>query len=208
MQRTQTLIVLENQIHKKVFSRNGTFQSTPRKFLIFQETETPKKNFIFQETETPKKSLYFRKRNILIFRERYIQNPNMFRTLVYSNQRHIQNIFKHVRWNDLQKQLPSALFSLSHQNFSLKKFPKKPALKKFLTFSQKTLCTFWSQLSKTCSEKISYIFSKKSLIFQKWKTRKKSLYIRKQNFLIFQEVTFQDQKFFILLLIKKQNFLN
>ena len=31
-------------------SGNGTFQSTPRKFLVFQETETPKKN-----------SFYFRK---------------------------------------------------------------------------------------------------------------------------------------------------
>ena len=30
---------------------NGTFQSTPRKFLLFQETETPKKFLIFQETE-------------------------------------------------------------------------------------------------------------------------------------------------------------
>ena len=38
----------------------GTFQSTPRKFLIFQESETLK-NF-----------LYFRKRNFLIFLERNI----------------------------------------------------------------------------------------------------------------------------------------
>ena len=57
MQQTKTLIVLENQIHKKFFSGNRAFQSTPRKFLMFQETETPKK------------SLYFRKRNFLIFQE-------------------------------------------------------------------------------------------------------------------------------------------
>ena len=70
-------------------STNGSFQSTPRKFLIFQEMETTKKIFIFQETEIPKKSLYFRKRNFLlyfrkrnflIFRERYIQNPGIFKT--------------------------------------------------------------------------------------------------------------------------------
>ena len=49
-------------------------QSTPRKFLIFQETETPKKFFMFQETELFYISgngtfLYFRKRNSLIFQE-------------------------------------------------------------------------------------------------------------------------------------------
>ena len=45
----------------------GTFQSTPRKYLIFQETETPQKFIfsqkkavlIFQETETPKRFLVF-----------------------------------------------------------------------------------------------------------------------------------------------------
>ena len=30
---------------------SGTFRSTPRKFLILQETETSKEFFIFQETE-------------------------------------------------------------------------------------------------------------------------------------------------------------
>ena len=38
-------------------SGNGTFQSSPRKFLIFQETEEPKK------------SLNFRKWNFLILQE-------------------------------------------------------------------------------------------------------------------------------------------
>ena len=32
-------------------SGNGTFQSTPKKCFIFQETETQKKNLIFPETE-------------------------------------------------------------------------------------------------------------------------------------------------------------
>ena len=65
---------------KKVsfISGNGTFQSTPRKCLIFQETETPKKflTFIkrklflyFGKPKTENNSLYFRKRNFLIFQE-------------------------------------------------------------------------------------------------------------------------------------------
>ena len=78
----------------------------PKKFLIFQETETPKKSsyiflkescsyisgngnpekfLLFQETELSYISgkrtfLNFRKRKFLIFRERYIQNPSIFRT--------------------------------------------------------------------------------------------------------------------------------
>ena len=48
---------------------NVTFQSIPRKFLIFQATETPQKLFIFQETEAPEKFLYFRERNFLMLQE-------------------------------------------------------------------------------------------------------------------------------------------
>ena len=49
-------------------SGNGTFQFTPRKFIILQETEVPKKFLIFSqkkdfllfwETETSKKSFIF-----------------------------------------------------------------------------------------------------------------------------------------------------
>ena len=67
-------------------------KSTPKKFLIFsqkkavlvfREKETLKKLLILQEMETLKSFLYFRKRNFLIFRERHIQNPDIFRTLVY-----------------------------------------------------------------------------------------------------------------------------
>ena len=53
--------------------------SQKKAFLIFQERKPPKIN-----------SSYFRKKNFLIFREQYIQNPSMFRTrsifrtLVYS----------------------------------------------------------------------------------------------------------------------------
>ena len=77
---------------------------TPRKFLIFLETENLKKFLIFQEmelislslrkflifqlTETRKRSLYFSKQNFLIFQEtellfsyfekRSIHNPSIF----------------------------------------------------------------------------------------------------------------------------------
>ena len=114
-------------------------QKPRKKFLLFQETETLEKFFIFRETEPfsspPKKFLYFRKRkplknlytsgnrtflyfrkrNFLMFRETYIQNPSIFRTLIYleleahsdpwyiQNSRHIQNTFKHLRWHVLQK---------------------------------------------------------------------------------------------------------
>ena len=67
-------------------SGNGTFQSTPRKFLILQEMEILKKFLIFsqkkaflifRQMETLKNSLYFRKRNFLIFQERHIQNSGI-----------------------------------------------------------------------------------------------------------------------------------
>ena len=62
---------------------------TPKKFLIFSQN---KAFLIFRKTETPKNILYisgngtflyFRKWNFLIFRERYIQEPSIFRTLTY-----------------------------------------------------------------------------------------------------------------------------
>ena len=101
-----------------------TFQAWKRTFFIPQEIEVPneflifsrnKAFLIFQKTGTPKKSLYFRKRHFLIYWERYIQNPGVFRTLAYleleaysepwyiHNPRQIQNTVKHLRWNVLQK---------------------------------------------------------------------------------------------------------
>ena len=61
---------------------------------------------------------------------------------------------------------------LTFQPRSPKFFPKK----NFLFFPK-----------KSCSEKVSYIFSKKALIFWKQKPRKNSLNFRKRKFLIFQE---------------------
>ena len=62
--------ILGNENPKKAscISGNGTFQSTPRKFLILQETKTPKKLLIFsqkkafvilQEMKTLEKFLIF-----------------------------------------------------------------------------------------------------------------------------------------------------
>ena len=67
--------------------------SQSKAFLIFQETKTPEKLLIFSQkkavltfrkTETLKNSLYFRKRNFLIFQERYIQNPGIMKLFYIS----------------------------------------------------------------------------------------------------------------------------
>ena len=63
-------------------------ENPKKKFLIFQEAEILKKRLIFWETESfspPRENfLYFKKRNFVIFRERYIWNLSIFRTLLYS----------------------------------------------------------------------------------------------------------------------------
>ena len=74
-----------------------TFKPQPSKIL--PKKAALKNILIF----SPKSPLIFRKQNFLIFLKRYIQNPNIFRTLVYSNPRNIQNTLKHLRWNFLQK---------------------------------------------------------------------------------------------------------
>ena len=50
----------------------------PEKILIFSRK---KALLMFPETENSKNSLYFKKRNFLIFQERYIPNPWTFRNL-------------------------------------------------------------------------------------------------------------------------------
>ena len=69
------------------------FKKTEEKLLIFQETEPfspPGENFLYFRKRKPRKNpytsrngtfLYFRKQNFLIFRERYIWNLSIFRTL-------------------------------------------------------------------------------------------------------------------------------
>ena len=135
-----------------------------KKFLMFQETETIKKLLIFRETEPfspcPKKYLiiylYFRKQNFLIF---------LILHFLYFLKRKLFLYF-------LKNSPPYFLAS------ALKNFPKNPALKKCLIFSQES-----------------------SHFFRNGNLEKKSLYFRKQNFLIFREVTFQDQIFSIIFLV-------
>ena len=85
---------LSNSNIKKFLIFQEMFQETEtqRKFimfsqkkavLIFQKKETPKKFLMFKETENLKSFLYFRKRNFLIFRERYTQNPNILELEAY-----------------------------------------------------------------------------------------------------------------------------
>ena len=143
---------------------------SPKEFLIFFPKRSCSEKFSYIFSKKPP-ALIFRKRNFLILRERYIQNPGIFRTRGIF--RTLSNIYYGMF---LQKQLPSALSDLDHQNFFPKKFPiffpKKPALKTFLIFPQK-----------------------EPLILQKWKSRKNPytlgnetfLFFRKPNFLILQE---------------------
>ena len=53
-------------------------KANPEKILIFSRK---KALLMFPETENSKNSLYFKKRNFLIFQERYIPNPWTFRNL-------------------------------------------------------------------------------------------------------------------------------
>ena len=114
-------------------------KSTLKKFLIFSQ-----KSRQFSGNGNPEKVLIFQVVELCYISERYIRNPNIFRTLTYSelwhmqNPRHIQNTVKHLRWNVLQKQLPSALSYISRngtlQPFCAQKTEKNP-LETVLTFS-------------------------------------------------------------------------
>ena len=53
-------------------------------FWVIKGKPREEKPLIFWKQTHRKKSLYFRKRIFLIFWERYIRNPSIFRTLVYS----------------------------------------------------------------------------------------------------------------------------
>ena len=77
--------------------------------------------------------------------------------------------------------------------------------KAFLIFSQKSPRNFWSWLPKACSEKMSYIFSRKCPIFWKRKPQKKILifqeterflYFSRRNFLIFWKRYIQNPDIF------------
>ena len=86
LQFSARALKIKKLIPTKIYytSRNGNFEN---KLLYFVK----RKLFLyFRQRKPRKKSLYFRKRNFLIFRERYIQNPyissttSIFGTLVHS----------------------------------------------------------------------------------------------------------------------------
>ena len=77
----------EQKVHPEKISYNSGNENAENGSYIFLK----RKLFLYLRERKPlKNTLYLRKRNFLIFRERYIQNPNMFRTtsisrtLVYS----------------------------------------------------------------------------------------------------------------------------
>ena len=110
------------------------------------------------ETDIPKNPypsgtgnfLYFQKQNFLIFRETYMQNPRIFRTLIYSERWHIQN-------HDILKSrgIFTTLLDIYGETFCKKSSKNKKKFLYFLLFREMKL----------------YCFNiKKFLIFQKKET--------------------------------------
>ena len=113
---------------------------TPKKGSLYFRKWQPSKSFLYSGKQIlsvqapkikkicPKKNfLYFGKWNFLTLR---------FKNFLYFLKRKFFLYFR--KWNP-------ALSDLSLQNFPLKKFPKKPALKKFLIFSQMKAFLIFSQ---------------------------------------------------------------
>ena len=180
---------------KKAFyiSGNGNFQSNLRKFLIFQETETLKKSLYFRKRR-PRKSpytsgngnfLYFRKRKFLVFQERYIQKPNIFRTLVYSKPKTYSKHLQTSTMDPFAKIATQRTFQPQSPKLLPKKilifFPKKPAPKEFLIFSQKS-----PSFSGNGNLEKSPCISRNGTF----------LYFRKQDFLFFKERYIQNPSIF------------
>ena len=167
------------------------FSSKIKKVLIFREMEfygsnifskerissfsgnrNPKEFFIFQETELSyiavnRTFLYFLKNVFLIFRKKYIQNPDVFKT---------GSIFRELVYSE-----PEA-YSEHCQTFTTKRFVKVS-----------TKCTFRSQPSnffpkKFNSKKLSYILGNETfLYFWKWnflKIEKRSYTLGNGTFLL------------------------
>ena len=113
---------------------------------------------------------------------------------------------------------------MEHSNSKIKKFLILSQKKVFLIFPEMELCIFQTRARKNNriqpllenflyllnwkSQKNFLYFLKKAPYFLETETPENSSYFRKQNFLMVQEVTFRDQKFFILFRIKKQKLLN
>ena len=105
------------KIRKVLILCSLSFQNvSTKKFLLFSPEE-----ICFEEVSY----IFSKKKLFLVFRKR---NP-IFRTIAYlelkaysepwniSSPTHIQNTFKHLRWDCLQNKLPNAPFDLGAQNF-------------------------------------------------------------------------------------------
>ena len=168
----------------------------------------------FLEAEIRKSTLYYRKRNFLILQETelsYILGKVYSEPQHIQNSRHIQNTAKQLRWNIL----PQSSYIFGKWNFLVLVLRNFYFLKRnlILYFREQNFYVF--QETET-PKKTSYIFSKESFSYISGNDNfEKILHISGngtflcfRKLLIFQELSFQDQNFFILFFIKKQHFLN
>ena len=130
-----------------------------KKFLTFSQ----KKTF-----------LIFSKRNFIIFWERYIQNPNIFRTRSIFRTRGIFRTLSSIYDGIFCKNS-----CLVHFSAQARKIKINPPQEKFLYFTK-------MELSDSNIKKNSYVFSKESFSYLAGNAEKETLF-RRRNFLIIQE---------------------
>ena len=134
--------------------------------------ETAKKNSLYLRKRSPKKASYIPGNGTFQLKpEKNLKSPLRKKFLIF------------------QKMEPS--------NSKIKIFLIISQKKAFLIFSQKKSPPHFQASAPKSSQKISYIFSNKPLIF--WETeipKKKPLYFRKRNFLILQQRNIQKPSIF------------
>ena len=118
-QETETLKKLP------IFQEMEPFSPSPENFLYFRK---PPKNFLyFYISETSKKFFIFQETKLLIFREKYIQNPSIFRT---------RSIFRTLTYSE-----PEAYLELC-QTSTVERFAKNSYRAHFLIFREMELSSF------------------------------------------------------------------
>ena len=70
----------KKKIHHEKPQKNFLFFLKREFFLYSRKWKSLKNSLCFRKLKNLKNLLYFRKRNFLLFWERYIQNPRIFRT--------------------------------------------------------------------------------------------------------------------------------
>ena len=113
---------------RKTSYTSGNPSGLPKKILMFFSKEScsyiSENGNLEENLLNIKKNLYFRKRNFLIFRERYIQNPSIFRT---------RSIFRTLVY------LEPETYSEQRQSSAMECFAKNSYLAQFLIFSEMKL---------------------------------------------------------------------